>query len=218
MLMRRLGVIVFGTAIGIGALAAPAWAHVQVEATPGAPGAADAVLKITAAGESTTAGVTKLEIVADPAIAADQITLVDGPTGWTTSAGSLGGFIVQGPPVPKGEDAIVDVRVKQLPNAPQVVFKVLQSYSDGQIDRWIELPGPDGKEPEKAAPIIKLTAGAQSAVSPKSANDEPASAHGALARTGSTDRTLALVGGLLLLLGGSSIMVGTDGRSRLRSL
>jgi hypothetical protein len=215
MSMRRLGVIVIGIAIGIGALAAPAWAHVQVEATPGAPGATDAVLKITAAGESATAGVTKLEIVADPAIPADQITLVDGPTGWTISAGSLGGFVVQGPAVPKGEDATVDVRVKQLPNAPQVVFKVLQSYSDGQIDRWIELPGPDGKEPEKPAPIVKLTAGAQSAVSPKPANDEDAGAHGALARTGSADRTLALAGGLLLLLGG---IVGTDGRSRLQSL
>jgi hypothetical protein len=213
MSLRRVSVLVFGIAMGIGALAAPAWAHVQVEAQPGAPGAVDAILKITAAGESTTAGVTKLEIVADPAIPADQVTLVERPTGWKTSAGSQGGFVVEGPALPTGQDAKVSVRVKQLPNAPQVVFKVLQSYGDGKIDRWIALPGPDGKEPEFPAPIVKLTAGAQSAISPKPANDTDADVEGAMPRTGSADRPLALSGGFLLMLGGFGIIAGTASRS-----
>jgi Domain of unkown function (DUF1775) len=189
----------------------PGWAHVQVEAQPGSPGATDATLKITAAGESATAGVTKLDVTADPAIPVDQVTLVGGPTGWTVTAGSQGGFTISGPALPKGEDAVVSVKVKQLPNVPQVTFKVLQSYSDGEIDRWIELPGPDGKEPDKPAPIVKLTAGAASAISPKPANDEDTkgAASGSLARTGAADRTLALAAGVLLLLGGWSVIGGT---------
>jgi hypothetical protein len=212
--MRRIGVVAFGVVVW-GALALPAWAHVQVEATPGAPGAADAVLKVTAAAESSSAGITKLDVTADPAIPADQVTLVDGPSGWTITPGAQGGFAIGGPALPKGEDATVSLRVKLLPNAPQVVFKVLQSYSNGDIDRWIELPGPNGQEPDKPAPIVKLTAGAQSAVSPKPANDEDAAAHGKaaeagapLARTGAGDRVLAVAAGTLLLLGGWSVIIG----------
>ena len=220
---RTLSVVLAGAAILWGGLAAPALAHVTVAAEPGSPGATDATLKITAAGESSTAGITKIDVTADPAIAADQITLINGPTGWTVSPGSQGGFAVGGPALPKGEDATVSLRVKQLPTAPQVVFKVLQSYSDGDVERWIELPGPDGKEPDKPAPIVKLSANAPSAVSPAPADDDDEDAHhdgatgsGTLARTGAADRTLALAGGLLLLLGGWSVLAGAPRRKPIR--
>jgi hypothetical protein len=214
---RKFLVRAVGAAALWGALALPASAHVEVEAQPGSPGALDATLKITAAGESATAGVSKVDVTADPAIPADQVTLVNGPAGWIVSPGSQGGFTIGGPAVPKGEDAVVTVKVKQLPAVPQVVFKVLQSYSDGQIERWIELPGPDGAEPDKPAPIVKLTAGASSAVSPKPAGDDdeakdaPA-ASGSLAHTGAGDRTLGLAGGLLLIIGGASTIAGTKRR------
>jgi uncharacterized protein YcnI len=214
MSVRRASVVVFGVAVSIGALAAPAWAHVQVESTPGAPGAANAVLKVLAAGESGTAGVSKLELVADPAIPADQVTLVDGPTGWTLSPGTNGGFVLAGPALPKGEDAVSHLTVKQLPSAPQVVFKVVQTYGDGEVVRWIEQTGPDGKEPDHPAAVVTLTAGAASAISPAPANDEDAAPKGPLARTGSQTRTLAFAAGLLLLLGGWSIAAGTTPRRR----
>jgi hypothetical protein len=204
------------------ALALPASAHVQVEAVPGAPGAVDAVLNITAAAESATAGIAKLDVVADPAIPADQVTLVDGPAGWKVTPGTQNGFALEGPALPKGEDAKISVRVKALPNVPQVVFKVLQSYSDGDVERWIELPGLDGQEPDKPAPTVKLTAGAQSAISPKPANDNDEDAHGAeaqsgnLVRTGSPDRALTVIAGLLFLVGGWSVMAGTSSRRRLQ--
>jgi uncharacterized protein YcnI len=213
-LRRRATILGFGIATAIGALAAPAWAHVQVEAQPGSPGATDAVLKILAAGESGTAGVTKLEVVADPAIPADQVTLVDAPTGWTLSPGSNGGFVLAGPALPKGQDAISHVKVKQLPDAPKVVFKVVQTYSDGEVVRWIELAGADGKEPDHPAAVVTLTAGATSAVSPAPADDADAKPTGSLARTGSRDRTLAVGGGLLLLFGGGGVTAGATRRSR----
>ena len=221
MSFRKLGVLLGGAAIVWGALAMPALAHVQVEAQPGSPGATDATLKITAAGESSTAGITKIDVTADPAIPADQVTLVEGPSGWTVTPGSAGGFAVGGAALPKGESATVSLRVKQLPSAPQVVFKVLQSYSDGEVERWIELPGPDGKEPDKPAPIVKLSAGSQSATSPEPAKDDEEDSHHAtegagLARTGAGDRTLVLAAGVLLLVGGWSVVAGSP-RRRVRS-
>jgi len=222
MSLRRVGVLVSSVVVLWGASALPALAHVTVEAVPGAPGAVDAVLNISAAAESGTAGISKLDIVADPAIPMDQVTLVSGPAGWKVAAGTQNGFALEGPALGKGEDAKVSVKVKALPNAAQVVFKVLQSYSDGNVERWIELAGPTGQEPDKPAPVVKLTAGAQSAISPAPANDNdndedshPAEAPGApLARTGSPDRALTIVAGLLLAVGGWSVMAGTRRRPR----
>lgn len=223
MSMRRMSILLAGTVVVWVGLALPALAHVIVEAQPGSPGATDATLKITAAAESSTAGVSKLDVTADPAIPADQITLVSGPSGWAVTPGSSGGFAIGGPALAKGEDAVVSLKVKQLPSAPQVVFKVVQTYSDGDVERWIELPGPDGKEPDKPAPIVKLAAGSASAVSPAPANDEDADSHGAtsgagssLARTGAGDRTLVLAAGVLLLVGGWSVVSGTPRRKRCR--
>jgi hypothetical protein len=220
MSLRRVAGLVSGVLVLWGVMALPASALVQVEAVPGTPGATDAVLNISGAAESSTAGITKLDIVADPAIPADQVTLVSGPAGWKVTPGTQNGFAIEGPALAKGEDAKVSVRVKALPNAPQVVFKVLQSYSDGDVERWIELPDASGKEPDKPAPIVKLTAGAQSAISPEPANDEDsqgAAAHdGSLARTGSPDRALTMVAGLLLAAGGWSVMAGTRRRAQPR--
>ena len=218
MRLSRVGAVVVGAVLALGAMAAPALAHVQVEATPGSPGATDATLKIMAAGESGTAGTSKLDVVADPAIAADQVTLVSGPTGWTLTPGTNGGFTLAGPALAKGADAEISLKVKQLPDVPQVTFKVVQSYSDGEVVRWIELPGPDGKEPDNPAPVVKLTTGAPSAISPTPANDNDsdsgAAKTGPLARTGAPDRPLAVAAGLLLLAGGWAVAFGAGPRRR----
>ena len=215
-LSSRVGAVVAGALVTLGVLAGPAFAHVTVEATPGSPGATDATLKIMAAGESGTGGTSKLDVVADPAIPADQVTLTSGPTGWTLAPGTDGGFTLAGPVLAKGVDAQIALKVKQLPNVPQVTFKVVQTYSDGQIVRWIELPGPDGKEPDNPAPVVKLTAGAASAVSPTPAGDADADAakSGSLAHTGATDRPLAAAAGLLLLAGGWAVALGARTRRR----
>lgn len=214
--MKRLCAPFIGFGMAGALVAAPAWAHIEVEAQPASPGAADAVLKFTAESESKTAGITRLEILADPAIAADQITLVESPAAWNMGTSTQGGFVVEGPALPAGQDAKLSVKVTQLPNALQVVFKTLQSYSDGRIDRWIELAGPDGQEPEKPAPIIELTTGAQSAVSenPNEGTEvgPAAGEHGHLARTGAADRTLRLVAGVLFILGGFGVGAGASRR------
>ena len=207
MLIRRLSILIFGIGVVGGALAAPAWAHVSVGADPAQSGVAN-VVEFHAASESTTAGITKLEIVADPAVPADLVTLVEGPSGWKVGAGgSAGGFTLEGPALPVGQDAEVKVRVASLPAAPQIVFKVLESYSDGKVDRWIELAGPDGHEPESPAPILKLGAGVQTAAHEEAEEEHPQTAGETLARTGSESHLLLAVAGLLLIAGGSAISV-----------
>jgi uncharacterized protein YcnI len=50
-----------------------------------------------------------------------------------------------------------DVSAGPLPKIDKIVFKALQTYSDGDVVRWIEEPGSGGKEPEHPAPTLKLT-------------------------------------------------------------
>jgi periplasmic copper chaperone A len=55
-----------------------------------------------------------------------------------------------------------DVSLGPLPEVDQLVFKALQTYSDGEIVRWIEEPT-GGAEPEFPAPVLKLAKAAEGA-------------------------------------------------------
>jgi uncharacterized protein YcnI len=68
---------------------------------------------------------------------------------WTAAAGAG---------VKPGQFQEFDVSLGPLPTAPQLVFKTLQTYSDGTIVRWIDEPTTDGTEPEHPAPVLKLAA------------------------------------------------------------
>jgi hypothetical protein len=50
-----------------------------------------------------------------------------------------------------------------------MIFKTLQTYSDGTVVRWIDEPATDGTEPESPAPVLKLAAagtGAEATAAP----------------------------------------------------
>ncbi|MFD9873327.1 YcnI family copper-binding membrane protein [[Kitasatospora] papulosa] len=54
--------------------------------------------------------------------------------------------------------------VGQLPeDTDQMVFKVLQTYSNKEVVRWIEEPAEGGEEPESPAPVLALSAPAADA-------------------------------------------------------
>ncbi|MFJ8670110.1 DUF1775 domain-containing protein [Streptomyces sp. NPDC093600] len=58
-----------------------------------------------------------------------------------------------------GEDAEHSVVVRQLPDAEEVVFRTLQTYSDGRVDRWIEAGASGGDHSHgNEAPVLKLEA------------------------------------------------------------
>jgi uncharacterized protein YcnI len=60
--------------------------------------------------------------------------------------------------IQSGQFQEFDVSAGPLPKADKIVFKALQTYSDGDVVRWIEEPAADGKEPTHPAPTLKLVA------------------------------------------------------------
>lgn len=73
----------------------------------------------------------------------------------------------EGAAIKPTEFAQFNVSMGPLPKTESVVFKALQTYSDGDVVRWIEEQQAGGPEPEKPAPVLKLTADGTS-------NDSPA--------------------------------------------
>ncbi len=146
-----------GVVVGALLVVAPAFAHTGATVEPAVAGAPDATVSFNAAAESTTAGITSLKIVLPQGIAPGDVTYIDGPAGWALQPDAEG-YVVSGPAVPVGRDVQHRVRVKQLPLVPALVFKVLQTYSDGRIDRWIEIPSGANANPENPAPVVQLAA------------------------------------------------------------
>ncbi|MGW0336998.1 DUF1775 domain-containing protein [Streptomyces sp. NPDC003011] len=136
--LHRLGAL---TAVALAvtvATAGPAAAHAEVEAEGARALDQNVALTFSAASESDSAGITKLEVILPKGIAPADITYKEGPDGWKLAPTSRG-YTVSGPKLAIGEDAEYIVTVRQLPEVKSLVFKTLQSYSDGKVDRWIQL-------------------------------------------------------------------------------
>ncbi|WP_319461664.1 YcnI family protein [Micromonospora sp. RTP1Z1] len=162
-------------------LAGPASAHVTVnpkEATQGGYGR----FAFRVPNESDKASTTKVEVVlpenapvgsvstmpvpgwtvavekrkVDPPIDVHGSQLTEAVSKLTWTAGANAG-------VKPGEFQEFPVSMGPLPQVDRMVFKVLQTYSDGNVARWIEEPTPGGEEPENPAPVLTLTAASPSA-------------------------------------------------------
>jgi uncharacterized protein YcnI len=66
----------------------------------------------------------------------------------------------------------------------RLVFKAVQTYSDGHIVRWIDTSSPDGAEPDHPAPTLRLTSAdpvvRTTAAQPAAAQSIPAMPLGAI--------------------------------------
>ncbi|MFE3018778.1 DUF1775 domain-containing protein [Streptomyces sp. NPDC059256] len=136
------------------AVATPASAHAGVTASDARALAKEVTLTFTSAGESKTAGLAMLQVVLPEGISPGAVSLKKGPAGWQL-AQAQGGFTLTGKPLAAGEDAVYSIQVKQLPDAKSLVFKTVETYSDGKLARWVEEPK-DGKKTENPAPVLKL--------------------------------------------------------------
>ncbi|WP_330464100.1 YcnI family protein [Micromonospora zamorensis] len=158
--------------------AGPASAHVTVnpkEATQG--GYARVAFRVP--NESDTASTTKLEVVLPENAPVGSVSTMPVP-GWTvamekrkvdppievhgsqlTEAVSKITWTATGDAAVKpGQFQEFPVSMGPLPQVDSMVFKVLQTYSDGNISRWIDPPAPGAEEPENPAPVLTLTAAA----------------------------------------------------------
>lgn len=84
-----------------------------------------------------------------------EITEVVSKITWTAEPGAA---------IAAGQFQEFDVSAGPLPKVDQLVFKALQTYSDNEVVRWIEVPKA-GDEVDHPAPVLKL-ATATSAVQP----------------------------------------------------
>ncbi|SCG38566.1 YcnI family copper-binding membrane protein [Micromonospora inositola] len=178
-------------------LAGPASAHVTVnpkEATQGGYGR----FAFRVPNESDTASTTKVEVVLPQNAPVGSVSTMPVP-GWTVAVekrkvnppidvhgsqlteavSKLTWTAAANAGVKPGEFQEFPVSMGPLPQVDRMVFKVLQTYSDGNVARWIEEPTPGGEEPENPAPVLTLTAASPSAA--------PSGSAGAAAPAGDDD-------------------------------
>lgn len=173
--IRRAGVAVLAL-VAVLLAAAPAGAHVTVSSAQAVQGGY-AKLTFRVPTESDTASTTKLEVVLPADAPLKSVSLKPVP-GWTTAvekSGETTSKIIwtaaDGVGVKPGEFQEFDLSVGPLPKTDQMVFKALQTYSDGTIVRWIETGAGELAHP---APTLKLVAAAAPVAAVQSAAPAPA--------------------------------------------
>jgi uncharacterized protein YcnI len=176
-LSRTAAVLAAGT-VAVLTLASPAAAHVTVNpnnATQG--GYAKVAFRVP--NEKATASTVKLEVAlpADTPIRSVSLRPLAGwtgstetttlPTPITTENGEITEAVTKitwtadaGVAIQPGQFQEFEVSLGPLPEVDQIVFKALQTYSDGDVVRWIDEPTNDGSEPEHPAPVLRLAPGA----------------------------------------------------------
>jgi hypothetical protein len=156
--LPRLAVgLLVGVALAALAAPGPAAAHTGITVEPKVAGSPNALITISAEAESNTAGITSVKIVLPAGIVFADVTLASAPPGWALNQ-DADGYVVGGPPLPVNRDARHQIRVRQLPMTPTLVLKTLVNYTNGQVDRWIEVPQPGAAEPANPAPVATLAA------------------------------------------------------------
>ncbi|MEU2896039.1 DUF1775 domain-containing protein [Streptomyces sp. NPDC001273] len=229
--LHTLGALTAAAFVVTVATAGPAAAHAEVEAEGARALDQNVALTFSAASESGSAGITKLEVVLPKGITPGDVTYKEGPDGWKLAPTSRG-YTVSGPKLAVGEDAEYVVTVRQLPDAESLVFKTLQTYSDGKVDRWIELddeesgdghghghpaprldlkPAAPGAKPVSPSPTEKPTTAAPSSDSasgaPTTGTSKPSAEPAADSTEGEDGMPLAVpigIGAAVLLLGGGA--------------
>lgn len=171
--LSRTAVVSIIAAAGTALLALPASAHVTVSPGSAQPGSA-AVLTFHVPNEEANANTIQvdMQIPTDHPIA--QL-LVQPVQGWTISVKTVnlakplvtddGQFnqavsevIWSGGKIAPGQFQDFSVSADPLPEGvAQLPFKVIQTYSNGDVVRWIDLSKPGQPEPDHPAAVLNLT-------------------------------------------------------------
>jgi uncharacterized protein YcnI len=215
----RVGAVLAAATLAVFALAAPAGAHVTVSAASATQGGyTKATFRVP--NEKASASTVKVEVnlPTDTPIASvstkpipgwtavtektklptpinnddgDEITEAITKITWTADANAG---------IQAGQFQEFDVSMGPLPDTDQVVFKTLQTYSDGDIVRWIDEPKNDGTEAEHPAPTLRLAKGTSDGTDTGAASEEDSSGSGWGVGLGLTGAALGLAGLVVALL------------------
>ena len=201
-------------------LASPAWAHVTVHPGTLPAGTGDIELTFRVPNERDNANTVKLQVffptdlplltvsvlpvqgwatkvetrtVSEPIKSGDgPVTQVVTDITWTATAGGIAPGQYEDFPISAGQ-------------APSqvggVVFKSLQTYSSGEIVRWIQVASPQDPNPDTPAPVLTLTGASPTAPVPVATSSASGAAEG-IATAALVVALLGLLGVLLLHLRG----------------
>jgi len=221
--VRRGLVLGIGAAAGAFALAGVAAAHITITPDSAAQGSFTGIT-FRVPTESDTAATTKIDVqldtahpiavvdyqavpgwatrvkmvtLAKPIVDDDgnKVTSVVGQITWTATSAAAA--------IKPGQFMQFPVDLGPLPkDVGSIEFKVLQTYSDGTVVRWIQDTPAGGPEPDSPAPVLTLTAagGGDTSAPPAGAATAPAStSSGSGGGSGAT--TIAIIAAILGLVG-----------------
>jgi uncharacterized protein YcnI len=174
MKLKLLGAAGLTAALVVG-VAAPAFAHVTTDPDSATKGGTDLTLGFRVPNEEDAAGTTQVEI--DFPTDHPILGVLPAPVpGWTarvtnqtlnppvqTDDGPVSQAVSQiiwsGGTIAPGQFQEFPVLAQTLPkDVDQVVFKAIQTYSNGDVVRWIDPVQPGQKAPDHPTPILALTA------------------------------------------------------------
>ncbi|WP_370369619.1 YcnI family protein [Catenulispora sp. GP43] len=213
-------------------------AHVTIGPNATAKGGSDVELTFRVPDEEEAANTTKLEVVfptdhpitgvlPEPTpgwtVAVTNTTL---PKPITTDDGTVTQVVSEltwtGGALPPGQYQGFHVMLGKLPDdTNQLVFKAVQTYSDGDVVRWIDLAQPGQPAPDHPAPVLVLTgsgsgSGSGSQASNTSAGTPSVTASASTASPSSSDTTARTLAGVGIGAGVAGLTVGALGWSRAR--
>ncbi|MFI9611042.1 YcnI family protein [Streptomyces sp. NPDC052023] len=226
-------------------LSAPAFAHVSVQPEGEAAKGGYAVVNFKVPNERDNASTTKLE-VSFPTEHPLASVMPEPVPGWKvqvteskldkpieshghqiTEAVSKVTWTATGKGVEPGYFQKFPVSVGALPeDADEMVFKAIQTYSNDEVVRWIEVPQEGQEEPENPAPVLELSAATDDhhgSAGPEKDSEEPAADASAAAKTtseaaepaDSTDTTARVLGVVGIVVGAAGVAYGVlAGRRR----
>jgi uncharacterized protein YcnI len=214
------------------AWAAPAAAHVTIE-PPSVPKGGTATISFIVPNESAGARTNRVQIVfpAPPdAIASVSVQAMPGwhftiksqklPKPIQTDDGSIDEVVNSitwtansiATSIAQDEFAAFTVNADGIPNGPdQLVFRAVQSYSDGSTVRWVDPVTPGGPEADHPTPILQLTAGSGT-TTPTTSGASSASTTVASTEDNSA-RALGVIG---IVVGGVALVAATGAFMRRR--
>ncbi|MFC1419042.1 YcnI family copper-binding membrane protein [Streptacidiphilus cavernicola] len=173
--LRRAATVAALTAAAVLAGAGAAFAHVTVHPDSYPQGASDGTLTFRVPNEEDKADTTQVDVFF-PAAQPIASVLVAPLPGWTstvktvklakpivTDDGNITDAVSEvlwtGGKIAPGQYQDFTVAFGQLPTGvDQLVFKALQTYSDGNVVRWIDETVKGQPEPDHPAPVLTLTA------------------------------------------------------------
>ncbi len=138
--------------------ASAAWAHVEIE--PGSlPQGGEGTIMFRVPNEADAASTVKLEVQL-PADRPIGEVLLSAPAGWTVTLDKASGRVTwTGGKIDPGRFERFALLVAGLPTGvDSIAFPTLQTYSNGDVVRWIDVQAPGAPEPDHPVPVLKLTA------------------------------------------------------------